>query len=86
MAVSGHADVAAWLALSIRAAPDFRGGADVRVRSRVDVRERWRGDRSEARLPDGYRSVWDGAEHIGTCRIRRTTRTLRRQLYRHRVQ
>jgi len=37
---------------AIRAAPDFRGGADVRVRSRVDVRERWRGDRWRYRYRD----------------------------------
>ena len=49
-------------------------------------RQRRRGDRREAGLPDRDRSVWNGAEHVGTRRIRRKASALRRQLYRNRVQ
>ena len=49
-------------------------------------RQRRRRHCGQARLPDGDRSVWNGAEHFGACRLRRKTGTLRRQLYGHRVQ
>ena len=49
-------------------------------------RQRRRGDRREAGLPDRDRSVWNGAEHVGARRIRRKASALRRQLYRNLVQ